>query len=148
MAAGLLGVGLLACTRTLPEQALRRDVVALQAAIEARDAGAVADALDPAFVGPEGMDATTARRLAVVQFMQNRAVGVRLGPLDVRMHGERAEVGVTAVLTGGGGGLLPNRAQAWRLHSVWQQQDGHWRVLRLAWQPALAADDAVGQGNP
>ncbi len=135
---GLLWFVLAACSRMPPEQALRRDVAALQAAIETRNADAVAAALDPAFIGPDGMDARAARGLAALQFMGHREVAVRLGPLQVQMQGAQAEVGTTAVMTGGQGGWLPDRAQAWQLASVWRREGEHWRLLRLDWQPALA----------
>ena len=91
---------LAACSGTAPEEALRRDVDAMRAAVEARDAGAVSDGLAEDFIGPQGMDREAARRLAQVVFLRNRKVGVTLGPLDVAMREGGATVRFTAALTG------------------------------------------------
>ena len=62
----LLGTLLLgACTRTPPEQRLREAMAGMQAAIEQRDAAALADHLAEDFVGPEGMDRDGARRITL-----------------------------------------------------------------------------------
>lgn len=131
----LLAVLVLAagCRRESAEQALRRDVASLQAAIEARDAGAVAKFLADDFIGDDGLDRDGARRLAVIHFMRNASVGVTTGPLDIRLQGDdHATVRTTVVLTGGGGGLLPDSG---RVHAVtlgWRREGGDWRVTSLS----------------
>jgi len=121
-----------ACKRSTPEQALRRDVSALQAAIETRDAGAVHDFLAEDFIGNDGLDRDGARRLAALYFMRNDKVGVTVGPLDVAVQGDHATVRSTVALTGGGG-LLPDSGRIRRVESGWRLESGGWRMTSIAW---------------
>lgn len=123
------------CRREPPEQALRRQVAALQAAVADRDAGKVADVLSADFVGNGGIDREGAKRLALLQFMRNRDVGVSLGPLDVAVQGDHATVRCSVVLTGGSGGLLPESGSVRGTTSGWRLEDGEWRMTSLAWTP-------------
>lgn len=131
-------IGLAACARTPPEDALRDTISALQAHVEARDAAAVQGLLDEDFAGPDGMDRRGARQLATVMLMRHRNVGLRLGPLDVRLQGDdRATVHATAALTGGSGALLPDSARAYRVESAWRRRGDDWRMLSLRWDPVM-----------
>lgn len=121
------------CGREDAEQALRDDIASLQAALEARDAGAVADLLAEDFVGNDGLDRDGARRLAAVYFLRHRDIGVTLGPLDVRLQGNHATVRGTAVLTGGRGGLLPERGRMRDVTSGWRREGDRWRMTSLSW---------------
>ncbi len=117
-----------------PEQRLRRDIAALQAAIEARDAGKVADFLSDDFIGTGGLDRERARRFAALHFMRNRDVGVTLGPVDVSVQGGHATARCSALLTGGSGGLLPDAGGAYRVTSGWRLEQGDWRMTSLDWE--------------
>lgn len=126
------------CARQAPEERLRTTVAGLQAAIDARDAGAIADHVADDFVGNDGMDRDAARRLAVAVFLRHRDVGVRIGPLDVAMTGDtHATVAFTAAASGGSGGLLPDSAQVYRVRTGWRMQDGDWRMTSADWTPQL-----------
>ncbi|MCY7353844.1 MAG: nuclear transport factor 2 family protein, partial [Lysobacter sp.] len=109
--AACLAVVSAGCSKDDPEQALRANVTGLQAAVDARDAGAIEDRLAEGFVGPEGLDRQGARRMAQLVFLRHQNVSARLGPLDVSMQDDHATVRFTAVLTGGAGGLLPETGQ-------------------------------------
>lgn len=127
-----------ACNRTDPEEVLRTRFAALQQAVEARDAGDVADFLAEDFIGNEGMDRDAARRLAAGMFLRHRQVGVASGPLQVRMHGQdSASLQFDAALTGGSGGMLPQQAQWYRVETGWRLQDGEWRMISAQWSPRL-----------
>ena len=123
------------CARPTPEQALRRDLSALQAAIEARDAAGLRDFLADDFVGNDGLDRDGARRMATILFMRNRDIGTTLGPLDITVQGEHATVRCAVVLTGGDGGLLPRSGSVYNVTSGWRMQDGAWKMTSLAWTP-------------
>jgi ketosteroid isomerase-like protein len=122
------------CSRSTPEQALRKDLSALQSAIEARDAGALRDFLADDFVGNDGLDRDGARRMAAVLFMRNRDIGTTVGPLDVVVQGEHATVRCTVVLTGGDGGLLPRSGSVYNVTSGWRMQEGSWKMTSVAWR--------------
>lgn len=121
------------CARSTPEQALRRELSALQSAIEARDARRLRDFLADDFVGNDGLDRDGARRMAAVVFMRNRDIGTTVGPLDIVVQGEHATVRCAAVLTGGDGGLLPRSGSAYSVVSGWRVQDGSWKMTSIEW---------------
>jgi ketosteroid isomerase-like protein len=123
------------CRRATPEQALRRDLSALQSAIEARDASKMRSFLADDFIGNDGLDRDGARRLAALHFMRNDQVGVTIGPLDVAVQDNHATVRCTAFLTGGQRGGLPDAAQIQEVISGWRLDDGTWRMTSLAWTP-------------
>lgn len=134
LAALLLPSLLAGCAGAPPEEALRAEIAALQAAIESRDASAVADVLAEDFIGDGGMDRDAARRLATLQFMQRGNVGVVLGPLEVQMHGDdRATVEATVALAGGSGRFLPDSGRVHRVRSGWRTEGGEWRLASASW---------------
>ena len=129
-----LCAALTACSRPADEQALRDTIAAMQVAAEARDAGAVAEHLADNFAGERGLDKDQLRRLLVVQFMRNQRVGVSLGPISTRIEGARAEAEFTALLTGFQEGLLPARADGYRIVTGWRVEDGRWVLERAEWE--------------
>lgn len=124
------------CTREGPEARLRAAVDALGAAIEARDAGDIEDALATDFIGPDAMDREGARRLAALTFMRYRDVGVTLGPARIEMGEGHATVAFEALLTGGSGAVLPESARAYRVKTGWTVEDGEWKVQSVDWDSA------------
>ncbi|BCT93844.1 hypothetical protein LYSHEL_28710 [Lysobacter helvus] len=130
-----LAVAIAGCKRDAPEVALRRDIATMQSAIEARDAGALADGLADDFIGPDGMDRTQAKRFAQVIFLRNRTVGATFGPMDIAMQGEGATVKFTAAVTGGAGGLLPDSGQVFDVTTGWRRVGGDWKLVSAEWAP-------------
>jgi hypothetical protein len=128
---------LVACSRTPPEQALRRSIDAMRLAVESRDASALADGVAQDFIGPEGMDRTAVRRLAQVVFLRNRSVGATVGPLDIAMREGGATVKFTAALTGSTGGLLPQSGQVYDVRTDWRQNGDEWELVAAEWTPKL-----------
>ena len=126
------------CARTPPEQRLREAVAAMQSAIEARDVPAVRELLADDFIGPGGMDRRAAARLAQVTFMRHQDIGVSVvGPLDLTISDDRASVRFDAALTGGSGGLLPDRARIQSVETGWRLEGGEWRLVSATWKPRL-----------
>lgn len=133
----LLLLPLAACVRTPPEQALRETMSELQAAIESRDAAAVHALLADDFIGPEGLDREGARRLAQGMFLRYRGVGATIGPLEIVLQGQHAQVSFDAVVTGGSGGLLPESGQAYDVETGWRMEGGEWRLVNAQWRQKL-----------
>jgi hypothetical protein len=131
----LLLAGLLAgCSRPADEQALRDTLVAMQRAVEQREPAAVVEHVADNFAGAGSMDREALRRMLVVQFMRNQQVGVTLGPVSVRIEGERAEAEFRALLTGFDQGLLPVRADGYRIVTGWRVEGGRWVLERASWE--------------
>lgn len=105
----------------------------MQSAAEARSAATLVEHVANNFAGPRGLDRDGLRRLLVVQFMRNQKVGVTLGPVSVRIEGPRAEAEFTALLTGFQDGLLPARADGYRLVTGWRVEGGRWVLERASW---------------
>jgi hypothetical protein len=126
-----------ACSKTPPEESLRRTIGEMQAAIERRDAGTLSDGIAQDFIGPDGMDRTAARRLAQLVFLQNTSVGVTLGPLDVALKPGGATVTCTAAMTGGHTALLPTSGQVYDVTMQWRQQGEDWELVSAEWEPRL-----------
>ncbi len=129
----LLAIALGACSRATPEARLRQAVEALGDAVEARDAEAIEDRLAEDFIGPDAMDRDAARRMAALMFLRYRDVGVTLGPARTEISGSHATVRFEALLTGGGGQLLPDSARAYQVESGWRLEDGEWRLTSVDW---------------
>ena len=125
------------CSRTPPEESLRRTIGELQGSIEKRDAEDLADGIAEDFIGPDGMDRKGARRLAALIFFQNKDVGVTLGPLDIQMVQGGATVHCTAMLTGGGSAMLPTSGQVYDVTSQWRQDGDDWKLVSAEWEAKL-----------
>jgi hypothetical protein len=127
-------VGLLStCARTPPEEAIRSRILAMEAAVERRDASAFVEGIAVDFSGGEGAyDRQALRGLLVAQFLGADRVSVVLGPPDITLHGDsRATVRVSAVV--GGGRLLPERIETLSIESGWRLEDGEWQCYAARW---------------
>jgi len=132
-AALLVGAG---CAKDPPEAALRATIASMQEAAEARDAAALVGSVSDDFAGPHGMDRDQFRRYLAVLWLRDREVGVRMGPLDVELIGDRARVDFTAATTGGQG-WMPDRAQIHQVTTGWRLEGGDWKLISADWQPVL-----------
>lgn len=127
-----------ACSVSDREQQLRQQISALQEAIDRRDVGDVEALLADDFVGNEGMDRRGARQLAAAVFLRHREVAARIGLVEVELRGQDDAVARFQVLaTGGSGGLLPERGQAYQVETGWRLIDGEWKLRNASWKPAL-----------
>ncbi len=134
MLALLAGIG---CRKTPPEEAIRAAIGQLQAAAEARDMGAVLDPVAEDFVGPQGMDRKAFRQTLALVSLRNEKIGVDLGPMEVALFGDRATASFTVATRGGSGGLLPDRAQVYRVETGWRLEGGEWKLISAKWEPVL-----------
>lgn len=133
----LLPVMLMGCSRTPPEQALRDEVAALQAAIESKRSDALSGILAEDFIGEGGLDRAGARRLAMLHFMRNAEIDMRVGPLDVVIRDDHATVRCTVFLTGGTGRLLPQSGRVYDVETGWRRAGEDWRMTSATWKPQL-----------
>jgi len=129
--------GLTACATPPDEAALRERIGGMQAAIEARDADTLLDAVDEDFGGPGGMDRDGLQRYATLMLLRQQNVGVTLGPVDVELHGDRARARFDAVVTGTNR-FIPEGVEARRVETVWRREGDEWVLVSADWsKPAL-----------
>ena len=132
----MLALGLAACRKQAPEQALRNAIAAMETAAEAHDTDALFEPIAEDFAGSEGMDRQSFRRYVTFMGMRSKSVGVQLGPLDVKLYEQRATVSFTAALSGGEG-LLPSRVQVYDVDTGWRLDEGEWKLISAKWTPQL-----------
>ena len=136
----LLGLALAllsGCSQEPAEARLRSTIDAMEAAVIERRPADFMERVAEDFVGDQGLDRAAMHNLLRAQLVRNAKIGVTRGPLDVKLQGERATVTFKLVLTGGAGGLLPERAQGYAVTSGWRDVDGEWELFLAEWKPAL-----------
>ncbi|HET9047991.1 MAG TPA: nuclear transport factor 2 family protein [Chiayiivirga sp.] len=134
---GLLMLGLAACSRSPPEQRLRDRIATMQVALEAGEVSEFMAGVAEDFDGGGELDRRGVANLLRAQRLRNARIGATLGPLQIDLYGERASVRFTAMLTGSGGGLLPDRAEAWTFDSGWRDGPDDWQLIHAEWEPTL-----------
>lgn len=123
-----------ACGRTPDEQRIREAIAAMEAAVEARNPRDFMAHVADDFVGSDsGFDRAGLHNLLRAQFLRNQAVGVLIGPVDVTLQPPRATARMSVTLTGGSGGLLPERGAIYAVETGWKQVDGEWLCLSASW---------------
>jgi ketosteroid isomerase-like protein len=130
-------VALLAgCRHAAPEQALRDAIAGMEAAAEANDTNALFAPFAEDFVASEGMDRKAFRQYVMLLRLRNAHVSVNLGPLDVKLLGDRATVDFTCALSGGAG-LLPSNAQVYDVSTGWRLEGRDWKLISARWTPKM-----------
>ena len=120
----------LACRSDKPEDQIRKAFGACVAAVEAGDAAAAVEPLDPAFRGPEGLDRAGAR-LYLMGLFRREKVGLTVLRNEVQVQGVTAAQEVDLVLTGRSGGLLPQDASRRSFGLTWRKNRDGWRILAI-----------------
>ena len=125
-----------ACSHAPPEQALREAIAKMQAAGEARDMDALFEPIAEDFAGAQGMDRKEFRRYMTLMAMRQKSVGVTLGPVEVKLYGDRATAKFTAAITGGPG-FLPSQAQIYDIETGWRLEGNDWKLIAAHWKEQL-----------
>ena len=125
-----------ACGGRPSEAALRERIDALEAATEAGDASSYDDLLADDFIGNDGIDRTQAKRLLQAMKLRHRNLRATLGPVALRIDGDRATAEFTAAASGGPG-VLPETVQIYAVRSGWRFEQGAWRLTSADWTPDI-----------
>lgn len=120
----------LGCRSGSPEAQVRAAFAACVEAVEAAQPEPVIERLDPTFQGPDGMDRAQAR-LFLLGVLRRQKVGVTVLAQRVDVQGSTARQAVDLMLTGKGGGLLPEDASRRTLHLTWREHKGAWRLVAV-----------------
>lgn len=134
----LLGcLALVGCSGPPAEQRLRETIDAMERAGVERKPGDFMEHVADDFVGNGGIDRAAMHNLLRAQLLRNASIGVTRGPLDIQLQENQATVKFKLILTGGSGGLLPERAQGYDITSGWRDVDGEWQLFLVEWDEAL-----------
>ncbi|QRR35075.1 hypothetical protein JNX00_04140 [Hydrogenophaga sp. YM1] len=136
--AALVGLGaalLAACGKGDPQARLEAAAKALQAAIEARHTGDVMDLLDEHFQGSGNLDRDGTRRLLTATFLRYQNIQVMAMSSRHRVDPQTPTLGVSEaqVLVTGAQGLVPERAEPYKVRLEWRLVGGDWKLADLRW---------------
>jgi len=132
--AGVLALFLAACSRTPDETRIREAIAAMETAVESRNPRDFMSHVAEDFAGQEaGFDRPALHNLLRAQFLRNEAIGVLIGPIEVAVQAPRATATMTVTLTGGAGGLIPERGAIYEVETGWKQSGGEWVCISANW---------------
>ncbi len=132
---GLSAALLAACGKGDPQARLEAAAKALQAAIEARHTGDVMDLLDEHFQGSGNLDRDGTRRLLTATFLRYQNIQVMAMSSRHRVDPQTPTLGVSEaqVLVTGAQGLVPERAEPYKVRLEWRLVGGDWKLADLRW---------------
>lgn len=116
---------------------MRDTIAAMQKAGEQHQTSKVMDSVAEDFAGRDGMDRKQLQRFLLGISLQNQKLNTSIGPLDIKIIGERATVNFTLGASGGGGGWLPERAQVYEVNTGWRLEGGEWMLISADWKEKL-----------
>jgi hypothetical protein len=126
-----------ACARDPSEQALRDTLDALQTAGEERDVSDFMAHVAEDFVGNSSeYDRAGLERLLRMVSLRHQSIRVVKSGIEIEMHGDRAVVRMSILVTGGSGGLIPESGQLFDTESAWRFVDGEWMLGSATWKPS------------
>lgn len=131
-------IALAACSRTPDDQRIRADIQAMQRAAEDRNPRQFLEHVASDFKGNQGgLDREGLGNLLRMLVLRNEKIGVTLGPIDVDIQADRATAQLIATLTGGQGGLIPDRGAIYSIKSAWRRDGKDWICFAATWDQTL-----------
>lgn len=121
---------LIGCRSESPDAQVRAAFETCRKAVEEGRPEPVTACLAKDFQGPEGMDRAQAQAF-LMGVLRRQKVGVTVVAQRVEVDGATARQSVDLILTGKGGGLLPEDASRRTLHLRWRSQKGEWRLAEV-----------------
>jgi hypothetical protein len=127
------------CTRTPDDKRIRDAIAQMQKAVEGGSPRDFMQYVSADFTGNDGtVDHDGLANVVRVQVLRSAHQGVLLGPIDVKMDGDRATANFTATLTGrSDDAIVPERASIFAIASSWRKQGADWRCYNAKWEQKL-----------
>ncbi len=129
-------VVLVACARTPAEQAIRAAIERGAQALQAHDAGRLADLVSDDFIGNDELDKIGLGRYLRAQFLAANALGVRIGTITVDVRGDRATAEFDVFITDSSGRWIPDRATTLQFQTGWRRSGRQWLCNHARWSEA------------
>lgn len=127
---------LLGCSKQDPQNALEQAAQELQDAIAARQTGKAMERIHADFQGANGMDRQQTRQMMTGMFLRYQNIGLlvvgRECQLDKGFYDRghcSARVGVS-----GAQGLIPERADLYKVDTTWQLAGKEWQLREIRWE--------------
>lgn len=131
----ILSVSLLACHSQSPAEALDAAAQRLQDNLSNKRSSAVTEQLHQNFSAQQGMDKKAAQQQMLMLFMRFKNINIlvvnRSCQLDNSYH-DRGHCSAQVAISGAQG-LIPERADYYKVTSQWQLNGKDWQLLTLAW---------------
>ena len=122
-----------ACSGETPESAIKREIGAMQTAIEKREPAGFLKYVTEDFQGQSGqIDRNALRGVLAAQVMGHDRIAVTLGVPEVKVIGDRATVKVSALVVGGQ--WLPEHGQTLEIESGWVKDGKDWKCYSASWK--------------
>ena len=115
---------------------MRDSIGQLEQAAIAKDGGVFFEHFAEDFSGSDGLDRDNFRRYVQLIWLQHKDIGVKMGPLDVKLTEDRATVNFTVALSGGQG-LIPDQGQIYQVQTGWRLEGDEWQLISATWKPIL-----------
>lgn len=136
---GVLGLliwfGMVSCTETPAEEAIRANIKSMQQAAEDKSPRKAVEFLADNFTGNQGIDKTGLRRLMAVIFLKHQNINVVISRLDIEVNQQDPySAGMSAVvIVSGAQNILPQDGRIYQITGEWQYIDGDWMLVHALW---------------
>lgn len=131
-----LTVGLLACGSKDPQNALEEAARQLEENIKNQQTSAVMQQLHTDFLAQQHYGRQEIRQQMLGLFMRYKSINILVLNRDCQLDKGFYDRGLCTAQVGitGAQRLIPERAEHYRVSSVWQLNDKKWQLLQLNWQ--------------
>ena len=131
----MLSLSLLACHSQSPIDALDAAAQRLEKNLSNKRSSAVTEQLHQDFSAQQGMDKKAAQQYMLLLFMRFKNVNIlvinRTCQLD-NSYRDRGHCSAQVAISGAQG-LIPERADYYKVNSQWQLDDKDWQLIQLQW---------------
>ena len=131
----MLSLSLLACHSQSPIDALDAAAQSLEENLSSKRNSAVTEQLHQDFSAQQGMDKKAAQQYMLLLFMRFKNVNIlvinRTCQLD-NSYRDRGHCSAQVAISGAQG-LIPERADYYKVNSQWQLDDKEWQLIQLQW---------------
>ena len=109
---------------------MRQEVRNVVESAENKDLGGVMEGISEKYMDESGWNKNTLRGILFRQFRMKKSVGVKMGPMGVKIDGEQAEVSFEAlILEKESEGIgLPTEIDALHFEVELKNENGQWRI--------------------
>ena len=122
------------CGRPSDEASIRNEIETMRKAAEARRAGDLLDGIADDFTGNQGeLDRAGLARFVKLELLRNESIGVAIGPIVVKLDGDRAVARFEVTFSDASRRWLPGGRETLAVVSGWRRAGSRWVCYNAAW---------------